>query len=845
MAVIKEKEKNILILSMSTLHSNMELNHYYGEGANGDYRFDGVSQLEAGTKYLLHYLADKGQRIDRIIVLNTCQTYGEDAKIWDATKLSSYLYEPESLGATGFYEKRIREYLQFGDKKADIEKNLRDAGVGEELAVAVRDYITSGMSAFYDVEYSKAKEMIDKANGDIRNAEFKKYANQRNKMINEECLRMLEAYTHNVGKDGDGPALENVIRSYEDQMANTRKALETEEKAVSLYVREYIYGFLNANDCFKHKKHDNRKALELLYPQIPNRLFEHILLEYKTEDGKFQKDDMTVKKLCDILLELKGTTENLHVYIDSQGGERTFIHTVNAAIDLLSNRNVTIEEIIATNYSKEKIVNKIRFVTKDYAIADLGAGMKAFIRYGKAEELLSYLDKKGLGETANEKKLIDIIKGIDESIQVSDPVGLYDNLNELKVHPELLDENSYRDVNIRIVVEDIKRDYARLLDEDSSVVDVIEWLSKKSLMIQTLTFIEDKIPEYLLGERQIIRLEHSHETELIALHKNGWKKNGETRLANGFVKEINGKLLEWNRNQYMNRVSGILLQAYLDAYYDEIVSKLDFTSLPLNTGTDPKMKSANADKNTMIKLLADSFFIKAITRVKNGKTQVSTEYDDACELMKLLDVGGKSYFSEAIQSDEKVYFKMLRVLIEHYQHHVNHKEFSIEEYIAMRDCDLGQRLAALAEELSDVTASDEEAIWKYIEYRDVAGDYERDKQFNQQSDLYENPLFYVEELGGEFKELYKEISLFLWDDNYFYQTVAGIRDANIIGDVKLDSIHIAPGVDRGKLEKVLLLHKALKNERNNTNHASERSLRLPLWVVKRMIEIYIGLIRDL
>ena len=88
--------------------------------------------------------------------------------------------------------------------------------------------------------------------------------------------------------------------------------------------------------------------------------------------------------------------------------------------------------------------------------------------------------------------------------------------------------------------------------------------------------------------------------------------------------------------------------------------------------------------------------------------------------------------------------------------------------------------------------------------------------------------------------------MFLYDENYFYQTVAGLRDAHKLGDdIRLDAIHISPSVNRRKLERFLLLHKALKNERNNTNHASEKSLRLSLRVVKRMIYLYIDLAREL
>ncbi len=943
MALVKEKEKNILILSMSTLHPNMDISHYYGEGAKGDYRFDGVSQLEAGTKYLLHSLADKGQKIHRIIVLNTCQTRGADAVKWDATRLAPYLYEAESLDATGFYEKRISDYLQFGDKIVDPEMYLRDAGVDEELAVSIRDYLASKITEFLNVKYSKAKEKIDSVKEDVLNAEFKKYVKNKNRIIKEECLSALDKYANNAG--AESATLEDVIKNYEIQIANAAGATEKEKKAIFAFIREYIYTFLNTNDRFKHKKTDNRRALELLYPQVPDEFFKHISVEYKNADGKYVKDETMVKMLCDDLLELKGTAENLHVYIDSQGGERTFIHTVNAAIDLLSSRNVTIEEIIATDFNRDKLINKVRFVTKEYAITDLGAGMKAFLRYGKAEELLSYLDKKGLGESANEKKLIDVIKAIDESIQVADPVGLYDNLNELKTHPELLDETSYRDVNIQIVVEDIKRDYAQLLHEDSDIVDVIEWLCKKSLMVQTLTFIEDKIPEYLVEDKKIITLTHSYESETAATIANNWHKGGDFRLANGFIKGGSANLKQSDRNRFNQKVISILLKTYVMAHYEEIVSdihfsdvwqdcmtyamdrehcilsmpvellfrkyntfyginmqyttfckknkvkeyvtagqllednkKKDFTFGKVNRQVDElfnetvcnfvnnipvknertlyknykeaaeayiasKINFVYDDKERMAEQMVEVLFKPALISIKNN--DVASQHAAVAEKIKLLDITNEKPFDKLLQTDEKIYYELLRLLIEDYYKTVIGGEFSVNDYIAEHDVDLEAHLLRLNEELSVHEISDEILIDKYIEYRDVAWDYEHGLRFNPQSDVYDNPNFYIEVLGEEFAQEYERTGMFFIEDGYVYQTVAGIRDAKQTGTLKLDSIYIDQAVDRRKLEKVLLFHKAIKNERNTTNHASERSVRLPIRVVKKVIKVYLERMREL
>ena len=48
-----------------------------------------------------------------------------------------------------------------------------------------------------------------------------------------------------------------------------------------------------------------------------------------------------------------------------------------------------------------------------------------------------------------------------------------------------------------------------------------------------------------------------------------------------------------------------------------------------------------------------------------------------------------------------------------------------------------------------------------------------------------------------------------------------------------------------KLEELFLLHKALKQERNCNNHASETTKRLPKPVVERAIKLYIKKFREI
>ncbi|MBQ7833241.1 MAG: hypothetical protein IJ336_06675, partial [Lachnospiraceae bacterium] len=630
-----------------------------------------------------------------------------------------------------------------------------------------------------------------------------------------------------------------------------------------------------------------------------------------------------------------------HVYIDSQGGERTFIHTVNAAIDLLSNRNVTVKEIIATDFSRDKLINKVRFVTKDYAITDLGAGMKAFLRYGKAEELLSYLDKKGLGESANEKRMIDIIRGIGESLQIADPAGLNEYLGELQNNPELLSPESYSDTNFRIIVEDIKREYDRLLAPDGNLTDIIEWLYKKGFTVQALTFIEDKIPDYIFHEMKCISVKHSYATEVDAVNENGWSGGYETRIANAVVKNASGRLVQEGKKEYLSAVKNLILNRCIsenwnrqekrtkyisewteliktqdrikpyikyvplkelfDAYnsyrklgttyymacqhgrmkqYEKIEEIMALPEKVLSTGTgnihafyksllfekdedlrkdDENLYSVylkkirtylcgdsflldDKNKEIVVDLICSHIYRPELEKIYNNNVEKS-KIDSAYEHMVLLESEDDNKIQMVVDSSERDYCMLMEALIEKYCFYCNHKTTVVKDYTF--DNDLHARQSELFAKLLNEDLDDEDLYKNYIEYRNITYMIEYRREKTKQTEVFDNVEFYFRQIGGEMEELYHEKSYLICEDGYLYQTIAGLKESTSLPTIKLEEICIRKDVDKRLLEKILLLHGAISKERNNTNHASEKSVRLPLCVLERVIKLYLNWIRTL
>ncbi len=93
--------ENVMLISMSTLPYNPEINTYQIEsGKKGEMLyFKSISQMEPHTKYVIYKLLSEGKTLDRIVVLESEKARLEKGKNW------------EGETATSIYRKRIGNYI--------------------------------------------------------------------------------------------------------------------------------------------------------------------------------------------------------------------------------------------------------------------------------------------------------------------------------------------------------------------------------------------------------------------------------------------------------------------------------------------------------------------------------------------------------------------------------------------------------------------------------------------------------------------------------------------------------------------------------------------------------------
>lgn len=147
-----EREENVLLITMSTFNAkNVITNTYYFTEESGEKKyFYGISQLEPGTKRVLYKLEKEKKKINRIVIIETKETY---EAIIPADQQNEEIKNKRT--AVKLYLNRIREYLDI-DNKDDYIKNYFDNYLFKHEHVDADDFIIKTIN---DIKGDNGKEI--------------------------------------------------------------------------------------------------------------------------------------------------------------------------------------------------------------------------------------------------------------------------------------------------------------------------------------------------------------------------------------------------------------------------------------------------------------------------------------------------------------------------------------------------------------------------------------------------------------------------------------------------------------------------------------------------------------
>lgn len=527
------KERNIILTTMSTINS-VSKNFYYGKDNN--LYCEGISQLEAGTKY---YLGT--QDIDEIIVIGSDKVIDEKdekdcrlvaGKFKGRNLVKELIEEDEGPSAFAMYaygikcfingekepspvdygenaidssrKKEIEDLIQSFDKKVKInDKNLMSELENRLKDNIKKEYLDNTSREIYKnndyPDYAEYLKIAKSTDDFIRGIKEDKSLNQREKgKVFSKAIRFFQQKAVDEISELDKETALKALQRYHEDIQKLIKELDDnkinrfgQEKE---YLREYVYNQIPE----KEKLHCRPKNKNVKIQFIP-------LKKRKKEEDE---DIDNFEELLSKIARKDKYNEKVKIYLDVQGGARTDGHVRSAVLSLLNNdenKNVKLEQVIAIDYFRGNAANPIVDETKHYKITDLVSGMNAFIDYGKANQLVKTWDELDQLGIKNEpiKEIIKLMREVDHSLSLCDVNTLTENVKNLYL---ALDESiKVEDSNeefIKVICNDIKEDYKGVVGDDGKVdiFSLVKWAKRKEFIQQAITLIESKMPSQMVKD---------------------------------------------------------------------------------------------------------------------------------------------------------------------------------------------------------------------------------------------------------------------------------------------------------------------------------------------------------
>lgn len=819
--MLQGKKKNILVTTMSIFNTHhMRVNYYYSPEREKALLCDGISSLEAGSKYIL-----SRHPIDEILVMGTKETICKE-DIPETEDLVDELQKlnndwknksGEEFSAYRFYKYRIASFLYkrgAGDC-ADIQ-DVAEETVGkgiekqrkkdiEEILSTVMDQYVSAQESGVDRQLLVSELLLDEKN------EFWRNLQKEIQHSIERAFESSEPYLNYIAEKGRLEKYQSGFAANEDIVSRCKetRAKIAEDSTLTFFEKEFLYISLNSKvnesiyrnellnkeaEIAELRKESARLSYEIESLRNQRRISEYTYAKYKVyqmvddtyklfpleENRKNiqirfipeQLEDQKIDNISGIVKALQGTSgDEINLYIDMQGGNRTSSYVRNAALSILNNQNpdqFRIKEIVATNYNSmnpgaSEIVNE----TDRYRILDLASGMNAFIQYGKADMIQKYCEDMNIAPESSVGKLVDFMVKIDESISLCDINALTEAIEGLgKFFLAKEDEgNSYVGNIFHTLQDGIRNDYGELLEKAGSdgkvdYLELIAWCAGKGFIQQALTLIEDKMPERYMKE-----------VLLYECYDERWETFIDN-LGPKYEKRIENKLFYNLEGKCKDKMLYEVLWYIKNEGRITIMGKMNFMD---------EFKRSRSPKR-----LVDEELGRINTRNRNNRRK-----------------------------------------------QIEEKEIQKDDLIAIR------------KELNEKELCEKEFINQYCKFRRWEPSFEEGGKLDLMcaANLYE--CWESEWQSGYDYGLKFSLIGCCGERDYFYDISERERQPQQTRQQTPTQIRITLKVEdkfedrMQELDELFLLHDALKKERNCINHASTKGVRLSNKIVKRAIEIYV------
>ena len=380
--------------------------------------------------------------------------------------------------------------------------------------------------------------------------------------------------------------------------------------------------------------------------EIEDTLFNTINKGDYTGDSmsEIRQMNQLYKQIRDVLSDDQDT--RINIYLDAQGGQRTFFNLIFSLFSMQNRDIMEIRGVSAIDFVPGKPIHLIRDVTEEFNTIQLVSAVKAFSEYGRGDLLTSYYQKADQEENGG---LIESIQTIADSISISNPSAFESGIEQLKgqLAGEAAGSSSYY-----YLEQELMDKYRLLLSDQNSVLTTVKWCIDNKFYQQALSFIEDKMPSYILDKyfhiayREIVDNNNGNWKWINELDQNAsdYKSNlkdvEKVTGDNKFYVSIPGKFLY----QCFSTLRSNMDQAYVYRICFEIMDKT----------------LSDNDVGTIISwILKEASYVPVRTKIARFLLKLNLQKGKKIQIKELSDAAKSSGNTESMYFNHKMRTKLI------------------------------------------------------------------------------------------------------------------------------------------------------------------------------------------
>lgn len=248
--------------------------------------------------------------------------------------------------------------------------------------------------------------------------------------------------------------------------------------------------------------------------------------------------------------------EDIHLYIDFNGGQRYIAFMLVSIAEFMKVRNVKLEQVVSMNLNNGRIrkegATHIQNLTSVFDNIDMVTSINEYINYGRIRGLKEYFGKSGdtridglineMEEFANNLQLCRTNAIIENAAILSRKFKAF--VCETKAIGKSQEGNTYTQL-FRYVIEDIQREFQPLLNKD--IAEIIGWCVEKQYIQQALTFCSECLPQYLWDTGIYKANDKEYEEVVKVVNDVRDKKNGRENPTEELAKAVAEKQKYFDR----------------------------------------------------------------------------------------------------------------------------------------------------------------------------------------------------------------------------------------------------------------------------------------------------------